>query len=118
MKSETKTKIVILIAGLILSVVFSVIVLSTQKSSNIYPQTAMVVSTDEDQNLLTLMTANGNVFVYETSVEDWLTGDICSLTMDSMGTEDVKDDKIQKIRYSGRTEHYAYLPLRWKGMKD
>lgn len=115
---NAKEKAAILAIALILSVTIGAIATSIPKPKNLYPQTAMVVSTDEDQNLLTLMTANGNVFVYETSVEDWLVGDICSLIMDSMGTEDVKDDKIQKIRYSGRTEHYAYLPLRWKGMKD
>lgn len=115
---NAKDKAAILAVALIVLVAPVVTLVHLSKPETLYPQTAMVVSTDEDQNLLTLMTANGNVFVYETSVEDWLTGDICSLTMDSMGTEDVKDDKIQKIRYSGRTEHYAYLPLRWKGMKD
>lgn len=86
------------------------------KPETLYPQTAIVISTDESRNLLTLMTGAGHVFIYETPIEDWLPGDICSMIMDTKGTEDVRDDEIRSIRYSGRPEAYTYLPYDGKGM--
>lgn len=86
------------------------------KPETLYPQTAIVVSTNESQNLLTLMTATGHVFTYETPIEDWLPGDICSLIMSTKGTVSIKDDEIIEIWYSGRPEDYTYLPYDGKGM--
>ena len=88
------------------------------KPEILYPQTAIVVSTNESQNVLTLMTATGHVFTYETPIEDWLPGDICSLIMSTKGTVSIKDDEIIEIWYSGRPEDYTYLPYDGKGMMN
>ena len=113
---KLKEKAAIFVIGLILSVITGAIATSIPKPKNLYPQTAIVVSTNESQNLLTLMTGTGHVFTYETPIEDWLPGDICSMIMNSMGTKDVRDDEIRKIRYSGRPEAYTSLPYDGKEM--
>lgn len=112
---KLKDKAAIFAIALILSVITGAIATSIPKPKNLYPETAIVVSTNESQNLLTLMTATGHVFTYETPIEDWLPGDICSMIMNSRGTETVEDDRILQIRYSGRPEDYTYLPYDGKG---
>jgi len=97
---KLKDKAAIFAIALILSVITGAIATSIPKPKNLYPETAIVVNTNESQNLLTLMTATGHVFTYETPIEDWLPGDICSMIMNSRGTKDVRDDEIRKIRYS------------------
>ncbi|MBO5969929.1 MAG: hypothetical protein J6S14_15685 [Clostridia bacterium] len=107
---NAKDKAAVLAIALFLAVAAGVAAVTTTKPKNIYPETAIVIATEESYGWLSLMTANGNVFAYETDVEDWQTGDICSLIMDSKGTETVKDDELIKIRYSGRIENYTYRP--------
>lgn len=113
---NAKDKAAIFAIGLILSVTAGAIATSIPKPKNLYPQTAIVVRTDESQNILTLMTGAGHVFSYETPIEDWLPGDICSMIMNNRGTEDVRDDEIRNIRYSGRPETYTSLPYDGKEM--
>lgn len=113
---DANDKVAILTIALMIVLCALVAVLEHPRKSEMYPQTAIVVSTNESQNLLTLMTGTGHVFIYETPIEDWLPGDICSMIMDNRGTEDVRDDEIRNIRYSGRPEDYTYLPYDGKGM--
>ena len=112
-KSRTALLVIAALTALCASVATLV---HLSKPETLYPQTAIVVSTDESQNLLTLMTGTGHVFTYETPSEDWLPGDICSMIMDTRGTEDVRDDEIRSIRYSGRPEDYTYLLYDGRGM--
>lgn len=100
--------------AILLPIVTCTVFVSKTESETLYPQTAIVVSTNESQNILNLMTATGHVFTYETPIEDWLPGDICSMIMDSRGTEDVRDDEIRNIRYSGRPEDYTMKGNAWQ----
>lgn len=114
---NAKSRTILLVIAALTALCASVATLvHLSKPETLYPQTAIVVSANESQNLLTLMIATGYVFTYEIPIEDWLPGDICSLIMDSRGTEDIRDDEIRKIRYSGRPEDYTYLPYDGKGM--
>ena len=114
---NAKSRTILLVIAALTALCASVATLvHLSKPETLYPQTAIVVSTDESQNLLTLMTATGHVFTYETAIEDWLPGDICSLIMSTKGTVSIKDDEIIEIWYSGRPEDYTYLPYDGKGM--
>ena len=104
--------------AILLPIVTCTVFVSKTESETLYPQTAIVVSTNESQNILNLMTATGHVFTYETPIEDWLPGDICSLIMSTKGTVSIKDDEIIEIWYSGRPEDYTYLPYDGKGMMN
>lgn len=114
MNANDKAAILIVALSVLCALVAAL--LHPSNPETLYPQTAIVISTDESQNLLTLMTGTGHVFTYETPIEDWLPGDICSMIMDTKGTEGVRDDEIRKIRYSGRPEDYTSLPFNGKGM--
>ena len=65
-----------------------------------YPETFIVTEVNSTENYITLETFSGNVFIWHNS-EDWMIGDIASAIMDSNGTEEVEDDEIIKLMYSG-----------------
>ena len=112
---NAKSRIILLVIAALTALCAPVATLAyLSKPDTLYPQTAIVVSTNESQNLLTLMTATGHVFIYETPIEDWFPGDICSMIMDTKGTEDVRDDEIRNIRCSGRPEDYAMKGNAWQ----
>lgn len=64
-----------------------------------YPETAMVTQVNED--LITVVCQNGNVFQFKEDTEEWIAGDICSMIMDNNRTISVYDDKVVSTRYSG-----------------
>ena len=67
---------------------------------DIYPETAIITETDLETDLVTVETLNGNIFEFY-GVEDYTTGDIVSMIMDSNKTETVTDDIILSVKYSG-----------------
>lgn len=71
--------------------------------ANEYPETFVVTEVNQNENYILLETFSGNVFKWNDS-EDWMTGDIASAIMDSNGTEEVQDDVIVKLQYSGYME--------------
>ena len=72
---------------------------STEHNQSFYPETAMVTQVNED--LITVICQNGNIFKFEDNAEEWIEGDICSMIMDNKGTVSVYDDKVVSARYSG-----------------
>ena len=72
---------------------------STMCNRNFYPQTAMVTQVNE--NLITVVCQNGNIFQFEDNTEEWIAGDICSMIMDNNRAISVYDDKVVSTRYSG-----------------
>jgi len=74
--------------------------------NNLYPLATIVEEIHEANDLVTVRDFNGNLwqFYLEESGEDWEIGDICSIIFDSKGTEDIKDDEIISVRYSGWME--------------
>lgn len=70
---------------------------------SIYPLTTRVVEVDEEADLVTCEDFNGNLWKFE-GCEDWQDGDICSLLMNSRGTEKIYDDEIVLAQYNGTFE--------------
>lgn len=68
-----------------------------------YPLTTRVVEVDEEADLVTCEDFNGNLWKFE-GCEDWQNGDICSLLMNSKGTEKIFDDEILLAHYNGTFE--------------
>lgn len=68
-----------------------------------YPLTTRVVEVDEEADLVTCEDFNGNLWEFE-GCEDWQDGDICSLLMNSKGTEKIYDDEIVLAQYNGTFE--------------
>ena len=52
---------------------------------------------------MTVEDFNGNLWQFD-GAEDWVEGDICTLIMNSKGTEEIKDDTIISVHYSGYFE--------------
>lgn len=69
-------------------------------NAEIYPQYSVVVNTDAQADIVTVECKNGQQYQFE-GIEDWMEGDICSLLMDTNGTDIVTDDKILKAEYDG-----------------
>ena len=67
---------------------------------DIYPTTAIVSAVNYEENLVSVEDFNGNIWQF-TETDDWSVGDICSLIMDSKKTEEIEDDEILSVRYSG-----------------
>lgn len=67
--------------------------------ADLYPETAKVVEVNYDEDLVTVETFTGFLFVFE-GCEDWAEGDCASLIMEDNGTEKVFDDEILIAQYS------------------
>lgn len=65
-----------------------------------YPQTFIVSKVDQKNDIMELRTFGGFIFTWE-GVEDWSEGDIASAIMYDNNTEDIRDDEIIKLHYSG-----------------
>lgn len=65
-----------------------------------YPETFIVIAVDEDHDFITLQDFSGYTWNWN-SVDDWMVGDIASAIMDSNGTEEIQDDRIVMLKYSG-----------------
>lgn len=70
---------------------------------DIYPTTAVVSEVNYEENLVSVEDFNGNIWQF-TETDDWAVGDICSMIMDSKKTEEIEDDEILSVRYSGFIE--------------
>ena len=80
-------------------VVLIIILFSGCGKEKYYPETGKVISVSGD--VVTVETCTGNLFEFYGS-EDWITGDCVSMILNSCGTPTVKDDEIEKVKYSGR----------------
>jgi len=65
-----------------------------------YPETFVVVAVDPEHDFITLQDFNGYTWNWG-SCEDWQQGDIAAAIMDSNGTENITDDRIIMLKYSG-----------------
>lgn len=69
--------------------------------SSIYPNAMIVDEIDRAADVVYIKTCTGLVYSFE-GVEDWMIGDLAAVIMDDNGTpENVKDDIILDIRYTG-----------------
>ena len=72
-------------------------------TSHTYPHTAQVVGINYHSNTVIVKTSTGIFYTFY-GTEDYMIGDLVSLTMDTRGTtENVVDDMIVQMQYSGYT---------------
>ena len=76
---------------------------NTNSEVNLYPTTVIVYELDQENDLVTVEDANGNLWQFE-GCKDWEINDICSILMNDCGTISIYDDEIVMVRYSGATE--------------
>ena len=107
LKNITLAIIAILLIALALTPVVYVAVYThnTNRETNLYPTTTVVYELDQENDLVTVEDANGNLWQFE-GCEDWDVNDICSILMDDCGTTSIYDDEIVMVRYSGTTEGF------------
>jgi len=74
--------------------------IGNDKANHFYSATAIVDSLDTNNDVVTCVDYNGNIWTFY-GVEDWQEGDIVSLLMNDMGTATIYDDEIVKTYYSG-----------------
>lgn len=67
---------------------------------HLYPNAAEIVEIDRTSDLVTCSDGAGNLWAFWGS-EDYETGDMVALIMDSRGTSDIRDDAIVAVRYAG-----------------
>lgn len=76
---------------------------SSTLSPNTYPHTAQVIGINYQSDTVIVKTATG-IFYSFSGTEDYMIGDLVSLTMDTNGTfYNVIDDVIVQVQYSGYT---------------
>ena len=83
---------------------------ATEIPETLYPLTGIVTEIEydiePDTDLVTITTANGNMFAwYADSSDCWMLNDLASCLMDSKGTEIVYDDEVLLAHYAGVLEH-------------
>lgn len=74
--------------------------IATTATAETYPQTFIVTETDQAADLLTLETFTGFTF-QAYGIEDYETGDIVAAIMEDNNTDDITDDIILQLRYTG-----------------
>ena len=89
----------------ILTSATSVASIAMAAALTIYPETGIITNVDAATDTVEVSTLAGEVFAF-TGVEDWETGDLCSMLMDSKGTEEVTDDEIVRALYCGNIEQF------------
>ena len=74
----------------------------SQPVAKTYANTACVMAISTGTDTVIVEDFNGNLWAFY-GVEDWLEGDCVSLVMSDAGTEEIYDDEILSVRYSGWT---------------
>lgn len=69
-----------------------------------YAQTAVVMDVNRDDDVVVCEDYNGNTWEFY-GTEDWIVGDCVSLIMNDSGTQEIYDDEIISVRYSGWVIH-------------
>jgi len=66
-----------------------------------YPVSGTVVILDENSDIVHFQDNSGRLWNFY-GVEDWQIGDSIAAIMDSMDSDEVKDDRVVKVRYCGQ----------------
>lgn len=77
--------------------------------STLYPETGIVTEVDKTETntyKIVFDTSNGHEWVFYTEDPDWFVGDVVSTIMCNKCTEDITDDSIIDVRYSGTIDMY------------
>lgn len=80
---------------------------SPARESQEYPDCGLIIGIEEEGDLVTYQTQNGNIFCF-TGIEDFFVGDLVATIMNDSGTPEVADDIVVSVRYVGWIDE-AYL---------
>lgn len=69
-------------------------------TNGLYPMTAVITSVDTETDIVTMETATGHIYEFY-GCEDYEVSDLVSCIMNDNRTENVSDDIIIDVRYSG-----------------
>lgn len=107
MKKKINLDFVAIIIGVLTAFVGIGILIgqTTFPKEHYYPLTTIVTTINEDYDTVSVEDSNGFIWQFS-GVEDWGEGDICSIIMDSKGTNTILDDEIVKTRYCGNTSFF------------
>ena len=86
----------------LIAITLTLIALCGVASAELYPETARIFDLNYEEDLVTVETFNGQLFIFE-GCEDYTIGDCVSLIMEDNGTESVYDDAVVKAEYSAWT---------------
>ena len=84
----------------VLALMAAITLIGHQEPTHEYPETFIVVAVDPEHDFITLQDFNGYTWNWN-GCDDWMIGDIASARMDSNGTEEIQDDEIIELKYSG-----------------
>lgn len=96
----TKRKQEIMWSICVLAMTATILAVVGTENGHLYPATMVVIHINESEDLVTVETAEGHTYQFH-GAEDYAPLDAVSIIMDSNGTEDITDDKIVKVQYSG-----------------
>ena len=71
--------------------------------TEIYSLATVVTAVDAENDVVECQDYNGNVWEF-TGCDDWQVEDIASLILHNNNTDDITDDKILSVTYSGKFE--------------
>lgn len=94
-----KATVIITIAAILVLIFCS----QSSASGKDYPQTFIVSAIDKNADIMYLETFSGMVYTWE-GVEDWQVKDVAAAIMNDNGTEDITDDDIKQLEYTGWIE--------------
>lgn len=87
----------------VIALVLLLVILASTACAELYPMTTVVSKLDTELDLVYCTDFNGMIWVFE-GIEDWEVGDIASMIMADNRTEQIIDDMIIQVRYSGYIE--------------
>lgn len=98
---------VLIMAAVVFMLVSAAVRREPNPHLNYYPQTAVIVDFDRKHDAVTVRTSVGWLYQFY-GIEDYEIGDMVSLIMDNMDTENtIFDDVIIDVQYVGTAADYA-----------
>ena len=80
------------------------LILAAILAGNIYPISGKIVTVDALEDTVTFQTESGMLYAFS-GTEDWMIGDnVAAIMWDNDTLEDVTDDAIMTVRYTGYNE--------------
>lgn len=89
----------------ILTVSLTGIATRCETINDLYSVAMIVTELDEENDTVIMQDANGNIWSFE-GIEDWFVGDLASVMLDKNGTQEIYDDTIVKVRYTGVIDYF------------
>ena len=92
--------------NILASVTSSVASVAMAAALTLYPETGIITNVDAATDIVEVSTLSGEVFAFY-GVEDWETGDFCSMLMDGKGTETITDDEVVQESFAGNVGQFT-----------